>query len=173
METLTTEQLLEQALAGADTPSEVEQASGNGSNQKPSKATGINIAVITQTKQDNTLFLGSAFSIDIGFLEPYKYAEGLPQQSGDTAKARVFHLSIQRQHEEYSLMRAIADDMLANGTKEHTIDWAKVDGNKYPFTVATWGKSGMTWHFVNRKVAKPNGDKLTSDKVAEVLAELL
>lgn len=171
MPTLTTEQLLEQALGNTDTNAEVEQASGN--SKKPSKALGINISVINQTKKDKTLFLGSAFSIDVGFLEPYKYSEGLPKQNGDSLKAQIFHLSVQRQHEEYSLMRAIADEMLANGTRELTIDWDKLDSSKYPFTIRTWGKSGMVWHFTNRKLAKPAGDKLDSTKVEEVLNDIL
>lgn len=175
MPTLTTEQLLEQALGNTDTNAEVEQASGN-NNQKPSsnsKALGINISVINQTKQDPSLFLGSAFSIDVGFLEPYQYEKGLPQQNGDSLKAQIFHLSIQRQHEEYSLMKAIADEMLENSTREFTIDWDKLDAEKYPFAIRTWGKSGMTWHFVNRKLARRTGDKLDSTKVNEVLAEIL
>lgn len=173
MPTLTTEQLLEQAL-GTDIDTEVEQASGKANDQKPaSKATGINVAVITQTKQDASLFLGSAFSIDIGFLEPYQFEKGLPQQNGESLKAQIFHLSIQRQHEEYSLMRAIADEMLAKSVREHTINWESIDAEKYPFTVRTWKSSGMTWHFTNRKLAKKAGEKLSSDKVAEVLAEIL
>lgn len=171
MPTLTTEQLLEQALGNTDTNAEVEQASGN--NKKPSKALGINISIINPTKKDPSLFLGSAFSIDVGFLEPYKYSEGLPQQNGDSVKAQIFHLSVQRQHEEFSLMKDIADNMLANDIREHTIDWDKLDSSKYPFTIRTWGKSGMVWHFTNRKLAKPAGDKLDSDKVEEVLADLL
>ena len=174
MPTLTTEQLLEQAL-GSDIDTEVEQASGNGNNQKPasSKATGINVAVINQTKQDASLFIGSAFSIDIGFLEPYQYEKGLPQQNGESIKAQIFHLSIQRQHEEYSLMRAIADEMLAKSIREHTIEWDDIDAEKYPFTVKTWAKSGMVWHFTNRKLGKKTGEKLTADRVEEVLAEIL
>lgn len=171
MPTLTTEQLLEQALGNTDTNAEVEQASGN--SKKPSKALGINISVINQTKKDKTLFLGSAFSIDVGFLEPYKYSEGLPQQNGDSDKAQIFHLSVQRQHEEFSLMKDIADNMLANDIREHTIDWDKLDSSKYPFTIRTWGKSGMVWHFTNRKLAKPAGDKLDSTKVEEVLNDIL
>lgn len=171
MPTLTTEQLLEQALGNNDTNAEVEQASGN--NKKPSKAIGVNVSAINPTKQDKTLFLGSAFSIDIGFLEPYKYNEGLPQQNGDSDKARIFHLSVQRQHEEFSLMKDIADNMLANDIREHTIDWDKLDSSKYPFTIRTWGKSGMTWHFTNRKLAKPAGDKLDSTKVDEILSDIL
>ena len=174
MPTLTTEQLLEQAL-GSDIDTEVEQASGNGNNQKPasSKATGINVAVINQTKQDATLFIGSAFSIDIGFLEPYQFEKGLPQQNGESIKAQIFHLSIQRQHEEYTLMRAIADEMLSKNIREHTLNWDELDAEKYPFTIRTWAKSGMTWHFTNRKLGKKTGEKLTAEKVAEVLAEIL
>ena len=175
MPTLTTEQLLEQAFSPA--ADELEQATGNGNNNNPkpasSKAIGINVAVINQTKQDATLFIGSAFSIDIGFLEPYQFEKGLPQQNGESLKAQIFHLSIQRQHEEYTLMKAIADGMLANDTREHTIDWNDLDAEKYPFTVRTWKKSGMTWHFTNRKLGKKTGEKLTADKVAEVLADLL
>ena len=175
MPTLTTEQLLEQAFSPAD--DELEQATGNGNNNNPkpasSKAMGVNVSVINQTKQDASLFLGSAFSIDIGFLEPYQFEKGLPQQNGESLKAQIFHLSIQRQHEEYTLMRAIADEMLSKEIREHTIEWADIDAEKYPFTKATWSKSGMTWHFTNRKLGKKTGEKLTADKVAEVLAEIL
>ena len=174
MPTLTTEQLLEQAL-GTDIDTEVEQASGKANDQKPAskKATGINVAIITQTKQDASLFLGSAFSIDIGFLEPYMFEKGLPQQNGESLKAQIFHLSIQRQHEEFTLMKAIADGMIANDTREHTIDWNDIDAEKYPFTIRTWKNSGMTWHFTNRKLGKKTGEKLSASKVAEVLAEIL
>ena len=134
---------------------------------------GVNVSVITQTKQDTSLFLGSAFSIDVGFLEPYQYDKGLPQQNGETLKAQIFHLSIQRQHEEYSLMKAVADEMLVSGKREHTLNWDEVDATKFPFTVRTWKNSGMTWHFVNRKISRPSGEKLTADKVADVLAQLL
>ena len=173
MPTLTTEQLLEQAFSPA--ADELEQASGKPNDQKPasSKAIGINVAVINQTKQDASLFIGSAFSIDIGFLEPYMFEKGLPQQNGETLKAQIFHLSIQRQHEEFTLMKAIADGMLSNDTREHTIDWNDIDAEKYPFTIRTWKNSGMTWHFTNRKLGKKTGEKLTADKVAEVLADLL
>ena len=175
MPTLTTEQLLEQAFSPA--ADELEQATGNGNNNNPkpasSKAIGINVAVINQTKQDATLFIGSAFSIDIGFLEPYQFEKGLPQQNGESLKAQIFHLSIQRQHEEYALMRDIADKMLANNIREHTLNWDELDASKYPFTLRTWKNSGMVWHFTNRKLGKKTGEKLTADKVAEVLAEIL
>ena len=173
MPTLTTEQLLEQAL-GTDTDTEVEQATGNTNSQKQaSKAIGINVAVISQTKQDPSLFLGSTFSIDIGFLEPYQFEKGLPQQNGESLKAQIFHLSIQRQHEEFALMRAIADEMLSKEIREHTLNWDELDASKYPFTLRTWKNSGMVWHFTNRKLGKKTGEKLTADKVAEVLADLL
>ena len=172
MNTLTTEQLLTQALGNTSSNTEVNQALSN-NQQKTSKALGVNVSVITQTKQDTTLFLGSAFSIDVGFLEPYQYDKGLPQQSGDSLKSQIFHLSVQRQHEEYSLMRAIAEDLLASGEREYTVNWDELIASDYPFTVATWKNSGMTWHFINRKVAKPSGGKLTADKVEEVLAQLL
>ena len=173
MPTLTTEQLLEQAFSPA--ADELEQASGKPNDQKPasSKATGINVAVINQTKQDASLFIGSAFSIDIGFLEPYQFEKGLPQQNGDSLKAQIFHLSIQRQHEEFALMRAIADEMLSKEIREHTLNWDELDASKYPFTLRTWKNSGMVWHFTNRKLGKKTGEKLTADKVAEVLADLL
>ena len=171
MPTLTTEELLGQAF-GTSNNEEVQQATGN-ANQKVSKAIGVNISVITPTKQDSSLFLGSAFSIDIGFLEPYNYAKGLPQQNGESLKAKVFHLSVQRQHEEFSLMKSIADDMLASGKREFTLNWEDVDSSKFPFTIATWGKSGLNWHFVNRSIAKQSGEKLSSDKVVDVLAQLL
>ena len=172
MNTLTTEQLLAQALGSTSINTEVQQALSNNT-PKPSKAIGVNISIITQTKQDATLFLGSAFSIDIGFLEPYQYEKGLPQQNGDTLKAQIFHLSIQRQHEEYSLMQSIAQDMLEKNEREHTLEWDKVDAGKFPFTVATWKNSGMVWHFVNRKVAKQAGEKLTAERVNDVLSQLL
>ena len=70
-------------------------------------------------------------------------------------------------------MREIADEMLTSHKGEFTLEWDKLDAEKYPFTVALWAKSGMVWHFVNRKVAKPGGDKITADKVSEVLAEIL
>ena len=173
MPTLTTEQLLEQAFSPA--ADELEQASGKPNDQKPasSKATGINVAVINQTKQDASLFIGSAFSIDIGFLEPYQFEKGLPQQNGESLKAQIFHLSIQRQHEEFALMRAIADEMLSKEIREHTLNWDELDASKYPFTLRTWKNSGMVWHFTNRKLGKKTGEKLTADKVAEVLADLL
>ena len=172
MNTLTTEQLLEQALGSTSTNTEVQQALSNNT-PKQSKAIGVNISIITQTKQDATLFLGSAFSIDVGFLEPYQYERGLPQQNGETLKAQIFHLSIQRQHEEFALMQTVAQDMLEKGERERTLEWDKVDAGKFPFTVATWGKSGMVWHFVNRKIAKQAGEKLTAEKVNDVLSQLL
>ena len=171
MNTLTTEQLLEQALGSTSTNTEVQQALPNNT-PKPSKAIGVNISIITQTKQDATLFLGSAFSIDVGFLEPYQYEKGLPQQNSETLKAQIFHLSIQRQHEEFALMQSVAQDMLERGERERTLEWDKVDAGKFPFTVATWKNSGMVWHFVNRKIAKQAGEKLAADKVADVLAQL-
>ena len=172
MNTLTTEQLLAQALGNTSSSNEVQQALGN-NQQKTSKALGVNVSVITQTKQDSTLFLGSAFSIDVGFLEPYQYDKGLPQQNGDSLKSQIFHLSVQRQHEEYSLMKAIAEDLLASGERERTVNWSELNAEKFPFTVATWKNSGMTWHFTNRKVSRPSGEKLTADKVADALAQLL
>ena len=173
MNTLTTEQLLAQALGSNTSPSgEVGQALSN-SNQKTSKILGVNISVVTVTKQDSSLFLSSTFSIDVGLLEPYQYERGLPQQSGDSLKAQIFHLSVQRQHEEYMLMRTIAHVMMERNDRELTVDWSEVDAEKYPFTVATWGKSGMTWHFVNRKVSKPSGEKLSHERVADVLSQLL
>ena len=170
---LTADQLLDQAFgSNTNAGAEVQQALG-ANNQKASKAIWVNVSVITPTKQDSSLFLGSGFNIDVGFLEPYQYDKGLPQQNGDTVKSRIFHLSIQRQHEEYAFMKAIADEMLANGTREFTVDWSKVDAEKYPFTLATWKNSGMTWHFVNRKVSKPSGEKLTADKVETILSQIL
>ena len=170
--TLTTEQLLAQALGNTSSSNEVQQALGN-NQQKTSKALGINISVITQTKHDSSLFLGSAFSIDIGFLEPYQYDRGLPQQNSESLKSQIYVLSIQRQHEEFSLMKAIAEDMIVEGKREHTINWDEVDADKFPFTVGTWKNSGMTWHFINRKTPKPSGEKLSSAKVADVLSQLL
>ena len=172
MNTLTTEQLLAQALGSTSTNTEVQQALPNNT-PKQTKAIGVNISIITQTKQDATLFLGSAFSIDIGFLEPYQYEKGLPQQNGDSLKAQIFHLSIQRQHEEFALMQSIAQGMLERGERERTLEWDKVDAGKFPFTVATWKNSGMVWHFVNRKIARQAGEKLAADKVADVLSQLL
>ena len=172
MNTLTTEQLLAQALGSTSINTEVQQALPNNT-PKQTKAIGVNISIITQTKQDATLFLGSAFSIDVGFLEPYQYEKGLPQQNGETLKAQIFHLSIQRQHEEYSLMKSIAEDMLEKNDREHTLRWDEVDEGRFPFTVATWKNSGMVWHFVNRKIARQAGEKLAADKVADVLSQLL
>lgn len=174
---LTSEQLLDQAFGSNNTTTntEVDQALGN-NQQKPSKAIGVNISVITPTKQqveDTTLFLGSAFSIDVGFLEPYQYDKGLPPQNGDSLKSQIFHLSIQRQHEEYSLMKHIADRLIENGVREYTVNWDEVDAERFPFTVRTWGKSGMTWHFINRKIARAGGEKLAADKVATMLEQLL
>lgn len=171
--TLTADQLLDQAFGSNTSPSGAVQQALDANNQKPSKAMGVNISVINQTKADATLFLGSAFSIDIGFLEPYQFDKGLPQQNGESLKAQIFHLSIQRQHEEFTLMKSIADSMLANSVREYTINWNELDAEKYPFTLRTWKESGMTWHFVNRKMSRPSGEKLTSDKVSEVLAKLL
>ena len=172
MNTLTTEQLLAQALGSTSINTEVQQALPNNT-PKQSKAIGVNISIITQTKQDSSLFLGSAFSIDVGFLEPYQYERGLPQQNGDTLKAQIFHLSIQRQHEEYSLMKSIAEDMLEKNERERTIKWDEVSKERFPFTVATWKNSGMVWHFVNRKVAKQAGEKLDASAVVDVLSKLL
>ena len=170
---LTADQLLDQAFgSNTNAGTEVQQALG-ANNQKASKAIGVNVSVINQTKADATLFLGSAFSIDVGFLEPYQFDKGLPQQNGESLKSQIFHLSIQRQHEEFSLMKSIADSMLAKGVREYTVDWSEVDAEKYPFTVRTWKGSGMTWHFVNRKLSRPSGEKLTANKVSEVLAQLL
>ena len=174
--TLTSEQLLNQAFGiNTNTGTEVQQALGN-NNQKSSKAIGVTVSVVTVTKQqveDSTLFLGSAFSIDIGFLEPYQYDKGLPQQNGDSLKAKIFNLSIQRQHEEYSLMKAVAEDLIKSGERERTLDWSELNAEKYPFTCAIWKSSGMTWHFTNRKIAKPSGEKLSSDKVESILAQIL
>ena len=173
MNTLTANQLLDQAFGTNNNPSaEVQQALGN-NQQKPSKAIGVKVSVINQTKQDSSLFIGSAFSIDIGFLEPYNYDKGLPQQNGESLKSQIFHLSIQRQHEEYSLMKAVADEMLVSGKRELTLDWSELNVEKYPFTVRTWKGSGMTWHFTNTKAVKPNGEKLSSDKVENILSQLL
>ena len=177
MNTLTTEQLLEQAL-GNSSSGEVQQALDN-NQQKSSKAIGVTISVITpinnptKQEQDSSLFLGSAFSIDVGFLEPYNYSKGLPQQNGETLKSQIFHLSIQRQHEEYSLMRYIANDMIEKNERERTVNWESVDVKKFPFTVLTWKNSGMTWHFTNRKIAKPSGEKLDAEKVVDILSQLL
>ena len=177
MPTLNTEELLGQAFgtSNSEEVQQAQQAAGN-ANQKVSKAVGVNISVVSLTKQQvegSTLFLGSAFSIDVGFLEPYNYAKGLPPQNGESLKSQVFHLSIQRQHEEFSLMKQIADDMLASGKRELTLKWEEVDAKLYPFTTATWKNSGLNWHFVNRNVAKPGGEKLSSAAVADVLAQLL
>ena len=170
---LTSQQILDQAFGSNTIPqAEVNQALGN-NNQKPSKAIGITISVITPTRDDPSLYLGSAFSTDVGLLEPLNYDKGLPKQNGDSRKSQIFHLSIQRRYEEYALMREIADEMLASRKEEFRLEWDKLDTEKYPFTVALWSKSGFVWHFVNRKVAKPTGDKITADKVSEVLAELL
>ena len=174
MPTLTTEELLGQAF-DADNNNAVEQAQqamGN-SNPKTSKAIGINVSVVSLTKQDSSLFLGSAFSIDVGFLEPFNYSKGLPAQNGESLKAQVFSLSVQRQHEEFSLMKSIADNMIAKGIREHTLDWSTIDAERFPFTVATWKSSGLNWHFVNRNVAKKNGEKLSADSVVSVLSQLL
>ena len=170
---LTAEQLLDQAFGSNNNPSAEAQQALGANNQKASKALGINISVITQTKQDATLFLGSAFSIDVGFLEPYNFDKGLPQQNGESLKSQIFHLSIQRQHEEFTLMKSIADSMLKNGVREHTINWDELDAAEFPFTVRTWKGSGMTWHFINRKLSRPTGEKLTSDKVENILSQLL
>ena len=174
MNTLTTEQLLAQALGANNTsPSgEVQQALSS-NNQKTSKIIGVNVAIVTVTKQDSSLFLGSTFSIDVGLLEPYQYERGLPQQSGESLKAQIFHLSVQRQHEEFSLMKTIAHVMMERNDRELTVDWSEVDSEKYPFTVATWKGSGMTWHFTNRKISRPSGEKLTADKVSNILQQLL
>ena len=173
MNTLTTEQLLNQALGNnTSTSNEVQQALDN-NQQKSSKAIGVAVSVVTLTKQDSSLFLGSAFSIDVGFLEPYNYSKGLPQQNGETLKSQIFHLSIQRQHEEFALMKSIAESMIAKGEREFTVNWGEVDSEKYPFTTAIWKSSGMTWHFVNRKMNRPSGEKLSAERVADVLAQLL
>ena len=170
---LTSQQILDQAFGSNNIPqAEVNQALGNNT-QKPSKAIGVQVSVITLTRDDPNLYLGSAFNIDVGFLEPMNYDKGLPKQNGDSKKAQVFHLSVQRRYEEYTLMREIADEMLTSSRAEFTLNWAELDAEKYPFTVALWAKSGMVWHFVNRKVAKPGGDKITADKVSEVLAQIL
>ena len=174
MNTLTTEQLLAQALGANNTsPSgEVQQALSS-NNQKTSKIIGVNVAIVTVTKQDSSLFLGSTFSIDVGLLEPYQYERGLPQQSGESLKAQIFHLSVQRQHEEFSLMKTIAHVMMERNDRELTVDWSEIDSEKYPFTVATWKDSGMTWHFTNRKLPRPSGEKLTASDVRSTLAQLL
>ena len=70
-------------------------------------------------------------------------------------------------------MKHIAEELLENGVREYTVDWGALDATKFPFTLRTWKDSGMTWHFVNRKISRPNGEKLTADKVADVLAQLL
>ena len=171
---LTSQQIIDQAFGTNNTvpQAEVNQALGN-NNQKPSKAIGITISVITPTRDDPSLYLGSAFSTDVGLLEPMNYEKGLPKQNGDTRKSQIFHMSIQRRYEEYALMREIAEEMLASRKAEFTLNWAELDAEKYPFTVALWSKSGMVWHFTNRKVAKEGGEKLTANKVADVLSQIL
>ena len=170
---LTSQQILDQAFGTNNTipQAEVNQALG-ANTQKPSKAIGVQVSVITPTR-DDPLYLGSAFNIDVGFLEPMNYDKGLPKQNGETRKAQIFHMSVQRRYEEYALMREIADEMLASSKAEFTLNWDTLDDNKYPFTIALWSKSGMVWHFTNRKVAKPSGEKLTATKVADVLADIL
>ena len=170
---LTSQQILDQAFGSNNVPqAEVNQALGANS-PKPSKAIGITVSVITLTRDDPTLYLGSAFSTDVGLLEPMNYDKGLPKQNGDSRKSQIFHMSVQRRFEEYELMREIADEMLASRERERTLNLAELNAEKYPFTVALWAKSGMVWHFTNRKVDKPSGDKLTADKVADALAEIL
>ena len=170
---LTSQQILDQAFGTNTVPqAEVNQALG-ANNPKPSKAIGVTVSVITPTRDDPSLYLGSAFSTDVGLLEPLNYDKGLPKQNGESRKAQVYSLSIQRKHEEYSLMRKIADEMLASRKGEFRLNWSELDAEKYPFTVALWANSGMVWHFTNRKVEKAGGEKITADKVSEVLAELL
>ena len=170
---LTSQQILDQAFGTNTVPqAEVNQALGN-NNQKPTKAIGVTVSLITVTKQDASLYLGSAFSTDVGLLEPLNYDKGLPQQKGDSLKSQIFQMSVQRQHEEYALMREIADEMLSSRKREFTLTWSEMDSEKYPFTVALWANSGMVWHFVNRKVAKPNGDKISAENVADILSQIL
>ena len=173
---LTAEQLLDQAFgSNTNAGTEVQQALGS-NNQKASRALGVEVSVISLTKtqaEDAPLFLGSAFRNDVNFFEPYQFDKGIPKQNGDSLKAQIFHLSIQRQHEEFTLMKSIADSMLAKGVREYTVDWSEVDAEKYPFTVRTWKGSGMTWHFINRKLSRPSGEKLTSDKVETILSQIL
>ena len=70
-------------------------------------------------------------------------------------------------------MKAVAEDLLASGERERTLDWNELNAEKYPFTARTWKGSGMTWHFVNRKISRPTGEKLAADKVADVLSQIL
>ena len=170
---LTSQQILDQAFGSNNIPqAEVNQALGANS-PKPSKAIGVQVSVITVTRDDPSLYLGSAFNIDVGFLEPMNYEKGLPTQNGDSLKSQIFSLSVQRQHEEFALMKQIADEMLVAGKREFTLNLSELDTEKYPFTYAMWKDTGMAWHFINRKVAKPSGERLTADKVADVLAQLL
>ena len=171
---LTSQQILDQAFGTNNTVPQAEVNQALGANtQKPSKAIGVTVSVITPTRDDPALYLGSAFSTDVGLLEPMNYEKGLPKQSSDTLKSQVFHMSVQRRFEEYALMREIADDMLSTRKAEFRLNWSELDANKYPFTVALWANSGMVWHFVNRKVAKEGGEKISADKVADVLAQIL
>ena len=70
-------------------------------------------------------------------------------------------------------MKQIADEMLASAKREFTLNLSELDAEKYPFTYAMWKDTNMVWHFINRKVAKPSGEKLTADKVADVLAKIM
>ena len=170
---LTTQEILDQAFGTNTVPqAEVNQALDNNS-QKPTKAIGVQISAITVTKHDSSLYLGSAFNIDVGFLEPLNYDKGIPPQNGDSLKSQIFNLSIRRQHEEYTLMREIADEMLANKERERTVEWDKIDAQRFPFTVAMWSNSSMTWHFINRKVDKPSASKISADDVVSILSQIL
>ncbi len=162
---------LDSLLAG-NTATVKEVAQVTGSKDKESKVMGVSVGIVTLVPNVPGTFLGSAFRNDVGFLKPLGYDKGLPEvKANASTEAQIYHLSVQRQFEEYRFFEDVANELLASDEKEAIIEAKDINAQNYPFMAKLWGESGMSFYFHNNTV-KNVGVELSSEDVNAALDKL-
>lgn len=149
-----------------------EIAQVTGSKDKESKVMGVSVGIVTLVPNVPGTFLGSAFRNDIGFLKPLNYDKGLPElKQNPSVEAQIYHLSVQRQHEEYRFFETVGNQLLESGEKEITIKAEDIDSEQFPFMAKLWGNTGIAFYFHNNTI-KSAGVELSSEDVNTALNKL-
>lgn len=160
------------SLLSGNTSSVKEVAQVTGKDKESSKLFGVSVGIVNTIPNMPGSFLGSAFRNDIGFLKPMNYDKGLPEmKENPSVEAQIYHLSVQRQFEEYKFFESIGNQLLASEQKDITIHAKDIDMEEFPFMVKLWGETGVSFYFHNNTL-KSKGVELGAEDVNKALTKL-
>ena len=161
------------ALLSGNTSSVKEVKEVTGKDSKESKTFGVSVGIVSLIPGMPNAFLGSAFRNDINFLKPMNYDKGLPElKSGASPEAQIFHLSIQRQFEEFKFFEAMGNELIGTGTKDLLVKADDIDPEKYPFMYKLWGNVPNLGFYFHNNTLRNAGTELSAEDVNEALTKL-